>query len=188
MGKYYELQQDIFAKYVPKISQALPDDISFISGTIIQEPLPLPLIFTTRHSAQEPPQGMHSRLIPVMSDSFIAALQQAGVENLQCFPAELRSSVDGTVWKNYQAVNVIGLISCADLNTSEFTHIIDRPGEGTLPLMAFENLKINPARAREALLFRLAESPGTIIIAGRVVEYLRAQRSDDDWGITLDER
>ena len=188
MGKYYELQPDIFAKYGPEIAQVLPDDITFRGGAIIQEPLPVPLIFTTRHSAQEPPKGMHSRLIPVMSDSLIAALQQAGVDNLQCFPAEMRSSVDGTVWKNYQVVNVIGLISCADLNPSEFTRIIDRPGEDTSPLMAFENLKIDPARSREALLFRLAESPGTIVVAGSVVECLRAQRSDDDWGITLDER
>jgi len=54
--------------------------------------------------------------------------------------------------------------------------------------MAFEDLKINPARASGALLFRLAESHGTIIVANSVVEYLRAQRSDEDWGITLDER
>jgi hypothetical protein len=188
MEVFYELQPDIYAKYVPKIAQDLRDEISFRAGTIIQEPLPLPLIFTTGHSAQELPKGMHGRVIPVMSDEFIAALQQAGVSNLQCFPAELKSRVDGTIWKNFQAVNVIGLISCADLNASEFTQIIERPGEDSLPLMAFEDLRIDPARASGALLFRLAESPGIIIIAGRVVDYLRTQKSDEEWGITLDER
>lgn len=188
MEIYYELQSDIFAEHMPEIEQEIPDEISFRGGAIISEPLPQPLIFITSHSAQEPPKGLHGEVIPVMSDSFIVALQQAGISNLQCFPAELRSSIDGTVWKNYQAVNIIGLISCADLAASEFTHIIDRPGDESLPLMAFEDLKIDPASAGGVLLFRLAESPGTIIVADSVVEYLRAQRSDEDWGITLDER
>jgi hypothetical protein len=188
METYYELEGDIFDEYVPEIAQQLQDNITFRGGAIIQQPLPSPLIFTTRHSAQKPPKGMHSLVIPVMSNSFIAALQGAGISNLQCFPAELRSTVDGSVWKDYNAVNIIGLISCADLSASEFTHIIDRPEEDASPLLAFEDLKIDPARTRDALLFRLAESPGVILVAGSVVEYLRAQRSDDDWGITLDER
>ena len=188
MEPFYELQSDIFGKYVPKLSGTLEEGITFRGGAVIQKPLPSPLIFTTGHSAKEPPKGMEGGLVPVMSDLFLVTLQRAGVANLQCFPAEVRSKLDGTVWKDYQAVNIIGLISCADLNKSESTHIIDRPGEGSLPLMAFENLKVAPARAGGALLFRLAESPGTIIIASSVVEYLRAQRSDSDWGITLDER
>ena len=84
--------------------------------------------------------------------------------------------------------NIIGLISCPDLATSEFTHITDRPGDSAPPLLPFENLKVNRARAEGALLFRLAESPRAIIIAAKVAEHIRAQRSDDDWGITLTER
>ena len=177
-----------FWQELPEIVTTLRDDINFRGGAIIGDTLPLPLIFTTGHSAHEQPKGMHNLVVPIMSALFLTALRHAGVSNLQCFPAELRSSADGTVWKNYSAVNIVGLISCADLTRSESTHIIDRPGEGALPLMAFENLKVDSARAGEALLFRLAESPGTVIIAGSVVEYLRAQRSDDEWGITLDER
>lgn len=188
MPKFYELQPDIFAKYVPKLVSALSDDVSFVNGTIIGDAISLPMIFVTGHSAQEKPKDLHNELTPIMSDELISTLHAAGVSNLQTFPAELRSRVDGTVWTNYQAVNVIGLISCADLTASEFTHIIDRPGEGSLPLLAFESVKIDPNRTRGALLFRLAESPGTIIVESSVVEYLRARRTDEEWGMTLDER
>ena len=188
MDTFYELQPDIFAKHVPRLVEPLPSGVTFRAGSVIRETLSSPLVFETGHSADDPPKAMHGLVVPIMSDAFIAALQQIGVSNVQRFPAEVRSKVDGTVWKNYQAVNVIGLIACADLEASEFTHIADRPEESAAPLLAFEDLKIDPARAGEALLFRLAESPGTILIAGRVVEHILAQGSDEEWGITLDER
>jgi hypothetical protein len=73
------------------------------------------------------------------------------------------------------------------MGASEFTQIMDRPGDG-LPLFAFEDLKVDPSRAHGALLFRLSESPGVILVADSVVAVLREQQSDEDWGITLDER
>ena len=188
MPKIYQLQPDIFGKYVPKLSQKLPEAISFISGAIITDSLPTPLIFATRHSEKEQPQGLHGMVVPVMSNSFINALRDAGIANLQCFPAEIRSTVDETIWKNYQAVNIIGKIACADLTASQSTHIMDRPGNDTTPLVAFEDLKVDPSRVGDALLFRLAESPGVILIAESVVKHLRSIHSDNEWGITLDER
>jgi hypothetical protein len=188
METFYELQPDIFGEHVPELVEPLPSGVTFGTGSLIQEALPSPLVFETDHTVNDPPKAMHNLIVPIMSDAFIAALQQIGVSNVQRFPAEVRSRVDATVWKNYQAVNVVGLIACADLEASEFTHIADRPGESAAPLLEFEDLKIDPARAGEALLFSLAESPGTILIAGRVVEHIRAQRSDEEWGITLDER
>ncbi len=188
MAKTYELQPDIFGEHVPEISQRLDDNIYFRSGAIISEPVPTPLIFTTTHSAKNPPAGLHGRVVPIMSDSFIKALQDAGASNLQCFPAELKSSVDGSIWTNYKAVNVIGKISCANLESSEFTHIIDVPGTNALGLMGFEDLKVDSARVGGALLFRLAESPGVILVAESVVEYLRSIQSDEGWGVTIDER
>jgi hypothetical protein len=188
MSNFYQLQEDIFAKYVPKLSSELGDGISFRTGRIISKKFPLPLVYSTGHTLQDPPKAMHNEVTPVMSESFIAALQQAGVSNLHCYPAELRSRTDGAIWKNYKAVNIIGLVSCANIEKSEFTHIIDRPEEDSMPLMAFEDLRIDPSRASGFLLFRLAESPGVIIVAERVVEYLRKCQSDDEWGITIDER
>jgi len=188
MAKIYELQPDIFSNYVPSVVEKLNESIYFRGGNIIIEPIPLPLIFTSRHSSKELPSGFHGRCIPLMSDELIESLKKIGVSNLQCFPAEIRSSVDRSIWTNYQAVNVIGKISCADFTSSKFTHIMDRPESDDLPLVAFENLKVNPNCTRDALLFRLAESPGVILIAEKVANYLLSIHSEQDWGITLDER
>jgi hypothetical protein len=188
MTAFLELQHDIFAKHAAELSQRLPDGVFFRAGTVIRQTLPTPLRFGTTHSKQAPPGGMLSNRVPVMSHLLVKALEEAGVSNLQLFAAEVTSRVDGTIWNDYYAVNVVGLVSCADLAKSEYTTIMDRPGEGALPLMAFQDLKIDATRAEGWLLFRLAEDPGTIVVADRVVEHLRAQRSDEDWGITLDER
>jgi hypothetical protein len=188
MTAYYELLPDIFGKYVPTLLDVLQDEITFIGGAVISHPMPKPLVFETDHSSKEPPSGLHGMVHPVMSHAFVEALQQSGVSNLQCFPAELRSTVDNCVWTNYYAVNIIGLVACADLGASQFTHIIDRPGDNAVPLMAFEDLKVDPMLPKGSLFFRLAESPGTIIVAARVVKYLQSLRSDEEWGITIDPR
>jgi len=188
MNKFHQFQKDIFSKHVAEIVLPLPDGVMFSTGAVIHKALPVPLIFETGYSMQEPPTAILSNRIPVLSDALIKALQEAGVSNLQCFPAEVSSSVDGTVWKNYQAVNVIGLIACADLEKSKYIIIADRCGEGAVPLMGFKKLKVDPVRARDQLFFRLAEEPSTIIVSGRVVEYLRTLKSTREWGLTLDEK
>ena len=93
----------------------------------------------------------------------------------------------GSLWANYKAVNIVGKISCVNFEASKFTKIIDSPGLGAVPLVMFEDLKINSARAGENLLFRLAESPGVILVAASVAERLLAIHSDEEWGITLRE-
>lgn len=189
MNKFYQLQQDIFSKYVAQSTQeAMLSTVDFGGGAIIQKTLSVPLTFETDHSKQELPKGMLSNMYKVMSDELIKTLQEAGVSNLQCFPVEVRSRVDGTVWTNYKVVNVIGLVSCADLERSKYTIIADRCGEGAVPLMAFKKLKVDAVRAGEQLLFILAESPGTIIVSECIVERLRKVRSAREWGLTLDEK
>lgn len=184
--QFYELEPDIFAEHVPELQPELDAELSLTRGRVIGGGMPDPLIYITGHTADDPPKGLHNRCDPVMSDELISALIAAGVSNLQCFPAELHSENDGSVWRNYKAVNVIGLVRAADMANSTSTEIIERPGENAPALVAFESLRVDPARVGSALLFRLAESPSTLIVAGRVVDYLLTLHSDEDWGITLE--
>jgi hypothetical protein len=123
-----------------------------------------------------------------MSAELRGFLAGCGVDNIQYFPAQLISRSDGTVWDNYFAVNIIGVVAAADLKASEYTTVIDRPGSSGLPLVAFEDLKIDPNRAQGLNLFRLAESPSVIIISEALVQRLRSAKTDRDWGLTLDSR
>lgn len=188
MKKIYELLPDIFGDYTATITQNLPEIVNFRGGRIIQEGLPTPLKFLTGHSSNNPPKSMLGYSIPIMSKSLISVFLSSGVSNLQCFPAELVSEVDNTIWTDYFAVNIIGLISCANLEKSDYIHIIDRPGENSFPLLAFNDLKVNPDCLDGTLLFRLAESPGVILIDSNLVDKLFSLKSEEEWGITVVER
>ena len=123
---------------------------------------------------------------PILTRGLVDELQAAGVSNLECFPAELKSSRDGTVWNHYVAVNVVGAVACADLARSQFEDVIDTPGGGRL--YSFSDLKVDATKALDAPLFRLAESPSTLLMHERVVHLLIAARSARERRITFIDR
>jgi len=142
-------------------------DVSFTVGSRIGRELPLPLQFPVDATAQNPPPDFTELVIPAMSDRLVAALREAGVDNLQCFDAVLQNPETGESWKGYQAVNIIGCTACADLSRSEYTEI----GGG---LLGFSWLVVDPKLARGALFFRLAESPSMIIAHRSIGDHLYA--------------
>jgi hypothetical protein len=170
---YFELTTDILCDFGIDRPDAddLPAFLSFVSGSLITERVETPMVFTTnaRSAAQVPDfwgEGM-----PVMSRRFLMLLEQAGVDNLQTFPAVVRSDVSGEVWEGYFAVNILGMIQCADLGRSTYTEIF--PGS-----FSFDELAIDASLAKDALLFRLKESPSTIIIHKTVGQHV--MQSDPD--------
>jgi Immunity protein family (Imm11) len=92
----------------------------------------------------------------IMEKRLVATLQAAGVDNLQVFPAVVVNHQAGTVIENYLAVNVVGMVSCADMSKSTAKPLAD--------VHFFLKLEIDPGKARDALMFRLAESPMEIIV------------------------
>lgn len=141
------------------------DGVSFTVGREIDRELPRPLIFPADTTAANPPPDFTQRVIPVMSSRLLAALREAGVDNLQSFEARLENPETGESWTGFSAVNIVGTIECADLGRSDYSEL---GGD----LLSFSWLVIDPKRAKGALFFRLAESPSTIIAHRRVGDYL----------------
>jgi hypothetical protein len=185
MSIMYELSSDIYAEFGVDDDPEVLEEVNFLEGALLDTSLPSPITFIVTHTADEPPQHMPVSVTPLMSGELVKALQEIGVANLQCFPAQLRSAEDGTVWDDYFAVNVVGLVACADLEKSEYEFIIDRPGESSTPLLDFVELHVDPIRAGEYPMFRLAECPAMLLVNEKVVNYLRNIRPDEEWGITL---
>lgn len=94
--------------------------------------------------------------IPLFSSRLVSALQSAGVTNLQCFAGGVRAP-DGHLHLNYQAVNIVGAIACADLNRS-----LVIPGS-VPPLMDFRKLVIREKHAAGQHFFRLYEDCSIIV-------------------------
>jgi hypothetical protein len=163
---YYIFRPSIYSEYTITSEPKLPTGVSFLTGHPITAAVKEPLEFEGDCTKLQPPEDFADSVIPLMSSSLVDALRQSGVDNIQSFRAILRNPSTREEWRNYLAVNVIGLLSCADMGKSKFTAI---GGFGT-GLVEFENLVLDRNRTVGALLFRLGESPKTIVIHGRVME------------------
>ncbi len=103
--------------------------------------------------------------IPLVSDKLLSLFRGAGVDSIQTYRAEVASRFDGTVWKNYSALNITEMISCADLSRSVYRELF--PG-----YYEFDSLSIDVSKTGGSLMFRLEESPGVILIHKSVGKYI----------------
>lgn len=170
---YFTLVNDLLSDseitfYRPK---DVPIELDFIGGEYIKTPVENPMIYTTNAQAGDTLPDFEDSSFLIMSKRFVGLLREAGVDNLQLFPAIVKSEVDGTVWKEYYGVNILGLISCADLSNSTYDEIM--PGH-----YIFSELTIFPEKAKDALLFRLQEHSPSIIMHRSVGRHLKEQDPD----------
>jgi hypothetical protein len=102
----------------------------------------------------------------LMSNRLADALEGAGVDNLQRFPAELVDAQSGAVNREFCVVNVVGLVAAADLQRSSALPL----GQGWV----FPSLTIDASKPLGLLMFRLAESLVDVIVHEQVASAIRA--------------
>ena len=100
--------------------------------------------------------------LPLFSDRLLRVLKDAGVRNLDLYDAEVIDRERGKVYANYKAVNIVGRMSCADLEKSEYS------AGAKPPLMRFSRLFVDETRALGVSLFRLAEDTLFILVSEHV--------------------
>jgi len=176
---YYEVMPDMYADF-GVLEDPVPRPGRFRLGQPITGTLPEPLVFPVDNTDENPPRGMEGISVPVWSGAVLRCLQGAGVDNLQVFHALLRNAA-GREWRDYFAVNVLGAVSCMAKST-EATHVAERPS-GTA-FVKVHKLVINPARAAGLELFRLAESPGVLLMHQRLLDALKKSSPPQGWGIS----
>jgi hypothetical protein len=172
---YYILTNDISSDFDSTLNEPtnLPREVNFISGSIITHQIEKPLVFTTNAKLGDTMVDFSRGSITLMSKRFLELLQNAGVDNLQAFPAIVKSNEDGTTWNDYFAVNVLGMVSCAVLSKSTYNEIM--PGH-----YIFTELAIDASKGKDALLFRLQEHAPTIIIHRDVIRYIIDNDPEED--------
>ena len=161
---YFQLKRDKFITIGIVEPEGLPLDLSFLRGAVIKTSI-APMVFTTNANSQESLPDFSGGSIPVMSQRFLTLLMRAGVDNLQTFPIVIKSEIDGTKWDGFFAVNILGLIQCADLAASDYSEIFHG-------LYDFDVLAIDTSKTNDMLFFRLQESPSTIIMHKSIGKYL----------------
>lgn len=108
--------------------------------------------------------------LPIFSTRLIEVLQSAGVRNLDLYDVEVIDEVRHQTHTHFKAVNIIGRVSCADLEKS--VHI---PGHKP-PLMEFEKLVLDESRTMGLPMFRLAEAVQFILLSEAVKQALEAAK------------
>lgn len=147
---------------------------TWFMGEVFTDPVPF-MEIKLRHN-HPADTSMSDFLAPYMNqcgcyffrDDLIAALEAFGVDNLDKYPVSITDPDDGKVYTNYKAVNIIGVVSAADMNKSKY-----ELSDG-IPLVdvAFDELILKENDIQDLLMFRLAENLTTILVHESVRDYL----------------
>lgn len=160
---YYKLEPKL-TNNIMMIDQVSHWDYSLTLGDILPKNTPEPMHYNIDTEINEFSYLPITFLPePVFSVKFIQALRNAGVNNLDTYEVKITNPDTGEEIHGYQAVNIIGTISCAVMDASQSDRIIEDQH-------IFRKLVIDPSRARGFYLFRLAESTQDILIHERVVK------------------
>jgi hypothetical protein len=140
-------------------------------GCVIDEAVPQPLIYELDGNYEGYPKPMYyEEAIPVMSDEVAAVLTSAGVDNIQYFDAMLVNPVRGEKFCNYKAYNIVGVVACADMASSELMGTSNT----TMGDIDFLGLVIDERKAGAHLLFRMAENVSAVVVHEQVKAAIEA--------------
>jgi hypothetical protein len=160
---YYQMETNYFAKPEPYRTRAIAPTFGFapsywIRGRTLKAPS-APIKVELWERGGDGLAELFLDSIPVFRNDLVELLIEAGVDNLQTFPAVL---VDpkGKQIEDFKAVNIVGLVKCADLTKSQYDDIT---GTGMMA-MGFRKLVIDEAAAAGHTFFRLAEAVASIIV------------------------
>ena len=165
---YFILKDDITyekTEFYINEPKDIPVELDFMGGKLITMDIDNPFVYTTNAKSGDELRDFNASGFMVMSKRFLELIKGSGVDNLQVFPAIIKSEVDDTVWEEYYGVNVLGSISCADLGKSIYDEVM--PGH-----YIFDQLAIDAEKAKGALLFRLQEHMPTLVMHKSVGKYI----------------
>jgi hypothetical protein len=165
----------------------MPDEQDFVYGKKFKGKVPKPLVFEVDYPTRKDVPHFIGETIPVFSDALVKVFRSAGVDNFQTFPAVLRNE-KGTEWDGFQVFHEVGLIAAASFDKSEYDMIMEGDPAGvSTPLAGFRLLVLDRKKTRNVAMFRLAESPDTLLIHDRVLAHIKKNSPPDGWGFDATE-
>lgn len=180
------METDNYLDYGVVANPEIDDDSTFLGGHLISAELP-PLIFEVNFPKNERLPHFLGDEVPLVSGTLAQALQAAGVDNFQVFPAKLVNTETGQTWDNFFAFNVIGLIKAAHLDHSDFDELMEAGDDDEVPaLLAFREVTLDKDKVpANCLMFRMVENPGNLIVREHVVDVLSENKPKGGWGIDV---
>lgn len=136
------------------------EGINWMLGRPIEKTIPTPILTELDPDNPGLMMPMFDYGVLLYSDEMISVLHKIGVTNFQCFDAIVRDTEKQIDYTNYKVINIIGLVSAANLNKSNY----DSHGGAAYMDTDFDSLSIDESKINGQRLFRLAESVNGIVI------------------------
>lgn len=147
---------------------ALGEDTSLGVGHRVDTALTRPLRFKMNPAWGKDPLLIMGTEILLMRRDLVSAIEEAGVDNIDAYDAIVHNPYTGKDLPDYRAVNIIGLVSAADLDESDYESFGAPPHIDAL----FARVAIDEVRALGLLMFRMQESVSMLIVHERVKRHL----------------
>lgn len=145
-----------------------PEGESWTSGRRFRRPPVEPVEITIDPTHSDDLLEFENITALVMTKRLLKALQETGVDNLDVYRAVIRNPESGFETHDYVACNLIGLVKAADLSGSK---VVGGSGDGLIDV-DFDAVKIDPLKAKDHLLFRLAENISAIVVHESVKNHI----------------
>lgn len=142
------------------------DGLNWNRGRKILVSVPNPMQYALKRL--NPQSSDHSPYMPaylnadglLFRDDLVQSLRDCGVDNFDAYDAEITDPDNGQKYTNYKILNLIGLVSAADMHKSQATT------HDNIPLIDvdFDSLVVDESKTKGVLMFRLAESTNAVLV------------------------
>lgn len=138
--------------------------ISWMSGMPITITIrePIECILDADESGPDMPD-FFGHGFPLFSEKLYDSIRRVGCDNFQVYDVVLKHPLADSIYTNYKALNIIGLIECVDRSQSKLI-----PGYEMMGIMEFDKVIIDKNKAKGLDFFRLAENHSYIIVSERL--------------------
>lgn len=172
MAKYYMLEcfepDDWDESALFNASPQPPSGQSWIAGQRFTHPPSEPIEFSLDADYPDDLLEMDNTDALIVSKRLHTALQEVGVDNLDVYDAIIKHEGTGFISHNYVALNVIGVVTAANLEESDVVGGMP----GNLIDVDFNSVVLYEDRAYDVLMFRLAENTNALIVHETVKKQL----------------
>jgi hypothetical protein len=149
---------------------------SWISGQRFDVTIREPIDLSWSLDSHGPRKYIYDAGIPLYHRDVCRALASAGVDNLDLYRARIADPRTGSLCEEYLAINIVGLVTAADLSKSSYVAY----NNSALIDTDFDALSIEPSRASGLLMFRLAECSTGVVVHRSIKPHIEAHARNPD--------
>jgi hypothetical protein len=108
-------------------------------------------------------------------------LLSIGVDNIEVHPVIIRDTINDRVINDYVVLNVLGRVSCAAMDQSDYEQLNDEanPDQPNECMNCINDLVIDSSKLIDLDLFLVREDTDCIIVSERVFQHLKSKGYND---------